>query len=606
VVVPGQREDSPPLLSMPTYTPPLTLSDTTRRLCCAPYVDVHFGNAVIREVVESERKAVPPSFDFDVDPVVRHCLRARRLVMARYAVVTVLLVLGLFINIVWTIAWLALCVAIVALRSSAVRQLPRPVRIGLVTTAAVVLLCFLGTAVVQLLITSVVGGGSAGLPFPLNTGSGGESPGQTLDGLFGAGVTGFRQVAPLLLAAVMFLVLYLSRRHAYGILSTELAPGARVGVPGTGNGRVEWRLGVVAAMQRGNISVHETDPFAGGGQIAYGWSFAISLKPRRETDGDASRRRRTGRVQIDGAALNWRVAEAVVGLRDLRLRDGERIPNVYVVPHVAADGVRRNDDPLIDPQTRVPRTLASPETIAAILACPQGGLRHYLRAVVPAHGKEIRTPQGLPVLPAQDSGVGVTAFVHLAVEGGMLYAEFMATVMPGVAGKYHLVDNLRPERVQARAVVDTLREFVTDNLLGPVWLVQTGWHAMRLQSRMARSARKADEYRYYDYGARFSVREAAADWDIVKFLQQLDAWKYTKLLDKTVSEAIVDFLDDSGVDTTDFSAAVTQVRNQYGSFQTFNGGIQNLGGTNTNIQNNMPGGGHGPSTGAKAGGGSHG
>jgi hypothetical protein len=107
MVAPAQRTDSEPLLSMPTYTPASTFSDDTRRLCCAPYVDIGFANAVIREVVQSERKAVPPSFGFDLDPVVRHCLRARRLLIVRYALVTVVLTAGLVTSPVATVTWLA-------------------------------------------------------------------------------------------------------------------------------------------------------------------------------------------------------------------------------------------------------------------------------------------------------------------------------------------------------------------------------------------------------------------------------------------------------------------------------------------------------------------
>jgi hypothetical protein len=327
-------------------------------------------------------------------------------------------------------------------------------------------------------------------------------------------------------------------------------------------------------MQRGNICVQDVDPFAGAGWVEHSWSFATSLRP---VDGD-------GRIALDTGALNHRVQEAVVGLRDEQLREGERIPNIYVVPYVAADGNRRNDDPLIDPQTRTPRTLASPETIDAIMLSPQGGLRHYLRAVVPANGKEIRTPDGRLVLPAQDSGIGVTAFIHLAVEGGMLYTEFVCTVMPQVRPLYQLVDNLRPERIPTRAALHTLAGFLRDNLQAPAHLVRLGWDTIRLPGRMARSARRADEFRYYDYGAHFSVRELAAQRPTVKFLQILDAEKYIKLLDRAVTEAVLDYLDEQGVDTTELRSAVTNV--SIGN-ATFHGGQQSFGGRNTNIQNNV-------------------
>ena len=570
---PHQRDHGEPLLSIPSYTPGTALNDTTRRLCGAPYLDVAFGNAVIHEVVESERKAVPPSYGFDLDPVVRHCLRARRLLLIRYALVTGLLLIGLCLNAFTTVAWLGLCAVVVGLRSRAVRDLPRSVRLAGMAAIATLVLCFLGYLLFQFVLAGILGSiGLSGRSSFDEYGYGSST--RDFGDVFAAGLQGVLVLAPIVLAMGMFLTLFQSRRHVYGILTTELSPGAPATPPRTGNPRVEWRLGVVAAMQRGNICVQDIDPFAGAGWVEHSWSFATSLRPAGGGE---------GRVRIDSAALNQRVHDAVVGLRDPGLSEGERIPNVYVVPYVAADGNRSADDPLIDPQTRTPRTLASAETIAAISASPQGGLRHYLRAVVPANGKDIRTPDGRLVLPAQDSGIGVTAFVHLAVEGGMLYTEFVSTVMPQVRPLYHLVDNLRPERVQAQAALHTLINFLRDNVLGPVYLARLGWETLRLPGRMARSARRADEFRFYDYGAHFSVRELAAQRPTVKFMQVLDAEKYIKLLDRVVTETVLDYLDEQGVDTAEFRNAVANV--SIGN-ATFIGGQQSFGGRNTNIQNN--------------------
>ncbi|GLY04025.1 hypothetical protein [Actinoplanes sp. NBRC 101535] len=553
-----------PLLSMPAYMPGTTLNDTTRQLCAAPYLNPGFGNAVIREVVESECKAVPPSYGFDLDPVVRHCLRARRLMLLRYGLVTALLIIGLCVNPLATIGWLLVCAVVVGARSALLRELPPAVRLAVVTGLVGVLSCFAGYLVLSYVASSLVGSFSDDFGYPTDS-----VP------VSGSLVSAGFLLAPVLLTGAMFLTLFLSRRHVYGVLVTELAPGIAPVVPRSNNPRVEWRLGVVAAMQRGNICVQDIDPFAGAGWNEHSWSFATSLKAR---DGGAP-------VQIDSAALNQRVHDVIIALRHPSLREGERIPNIYVVPYVAADGNRRRDDPLIDPQTRTPRTLASPETIAAIMTNPQGGLRHYLRAVVPANGKEIRTPDGRLVLPAQDSGIGVTAFVHLAVEGGMLYTEFVCTVMPQVHPLYQLVDNLRAERIPVHAAWDTLLTFAHDNLLGPRYLATLAWDMIWLPGRMARHGRRADHYKFYDYGAHFSVRELAAQRPTVKFMQHLDAEKYIKLLDRTVSETVLDFLDEQGVDTTELRQAVTMVSIDN---MTIHGGQQSFGGTNTNIQNNRP------------------
>ncbi|MEV4350607.1 hypothetical protein AB0J83_39625 [Actinoplanes sp. NPDC049596] len=559
--------DPQPLLSMPSYVPGTTLNDATRQLCGAPYLDADFANAVVREVVESERKAVPPSYGFDLDPVVRHCLRARRLLLIRYAIVTALLVAGLCANSVATVVWLGFCAVIVFVRSAAYKELPRAIRVAGWAAVAGLLFCFLGYLLLQFVAASYLssfGVSRSRETFVVDDGS----------EIFAGGLRTFIILAPFALAFAMFVTLFLSRRHAYGILTSELAPGIAPVVPRGFHPRVEWRLGVAAAMQRGNICVQDINPYAGAGFLEHSWSFAITLRSAAGDD---------GRITLDTVALNQRVHDAVIGLRDQRLSEGERIPNIYVVPYVAADGERRGDDPLIDPQTRTPRTMASAETIQAIMGSPQGGLRHYLRAVIPANGKQIRTPDGRLVLPAQDSGIGVTAFIHLAAEGGMLYTEFVCTVMPQVKPLYQFVDNVRPERVATHAAADTLRNFLRDNILSPVRLARLGWDTLRLPSRMARSGRSADEFRFYDYGAHFSVRELASERPTVKFMQVLDAEKYVKLLDRVVNETVLDHLGEQGVDTAEFRAAVAQVSIENA---TFYGGQQSFGGRNTFNQRN--------------------
>ena len=94
---------------------------------------------------------------------------------------------------------------------------------------------------------------------------------------------------------------------------------------------------------------------------------------------------------------------------------------------------------------------------------------------------------------------------------------------------------------------------------------------------MSRSTTEAQQLRYYDYGARFSVRDRAG-LETKKFMQKLDGAKYIKLVDKTVTEAVLGFLRDKGVDTSEFENQV--INNTYGDL-TFHGGVQNFGGTNT-------------------------
>lgn len=482
-------------LSTPTYVPAPTFSDVTRYLCCAPYVDVTFADKVIDEVIADEQRAVPPSFGFDLDPVVRHCFRARRLLLLQHASVTMLIVAALCV--VSANKWLALLAAMA--------------------------------------------------------------------------------VVPTLL---------LFRWHVYVVLTRELAHDAPASRPEVHSTRIADRLAAVAGAQRGNITVQERDPFLGSGSVRHGWSFAIALRPKENSSGDenaaandaAARRAATARIDLDAVELIGYVREAVLRLRDPGLPENARVPGIYVTPHIVADGVRDDRDPLIDPVTRMPHTHASDVAIEAIARCPQGGLRYYERVVVPSVGKAIVTGDGNSLLPGQDLGIEVSAFIHFAVEGGMLYAEFLGAVLPPVKRQYRLVDAIRKEWALRRAFRDTVRTFVADIITSPVLLARAGSQAATLRRRM-KEAREANlEYIAYDYGARLSVRELAAEPNLTKFLQRLDGWKYIKLLDKAVADATIGFLDEKGVDTTEFETGVTNVRNEFSNVTNISGGQQNFGG----------------------------
>lgn len=586
--------------STPTYVPAQTLSDTTRYLCCAPYVDSAFANQVIEEVLEDEQRAVPPSYGFDLDPVVRHCLRARRLLIARHAVVTLLLVVGLWANPFFTLAWLGFGGALLVFRRRRQMSFDIWIRVMLGFAGAAVVLCCLGGVLAAFLsgggMDALGGGSEYDLDYGLDgaVATGGDGSFQTLVGLY--------LYLPPILGLSCLAALFLFRRHAYTVLTDELRPGAPASRPAARSARVERRLATAAAAQRGNITVQERDPFLGSGRVHHGWSFAIPLRPAGKTPAHAAatldgpgngRRTQAGsdRIELDGAELNQRVRDAVLRLRDPNLPDAARVPGVFLTPHVVADGVRGLGDPLLNPHTRTPHTLASDAALEAIMKCPQGGLRYYERAVVPAAGKPITAADGSPVLPGQDLGIDIAAHMHFAVEGGMLYAEFMGTVLPPVRDAYTLVDALREERVTGRAALDTVRAFPTDVLCSPWWLVRTAWRSLTMRRRMDRAREASQEYLAYDYGARMSVRDLAAQPDVAKFLQALDGWKYIKLLDRTVADAVVDFLTEKGVDTSEFRAAVTHVRNEYGNVFNISGGQQNIGGTNVTMTQNSGGGG---------------
>src|SRR5215467_13637711 len=76
---------------------PAALSDATRFLSAAAYLDEGFSRTVVQELFGKTVRAVAPSYGFDLRLVALHCLaarRARRIRDALLAAVAVLMWLG--------------------------------------------------------------------------------------------------------------------------------------------------------------------------------------------------------------------------------------------------------------------------------------------------------------------------------------------------------------------------------------------------------------------------------------------------------------------------------------------------------------------------------
>jgi hypothetical protein len=72
---------------------PGVAEESTRYLCAAAYLDRGFADWVVEEILGNELRATAPAPGVDLPPVVRHCVRARRLRLLRNAVLS-LVVLG--------------------------------------------------------------------------------------------------------------------------------------------------------------------------------------------------------------------------------------------------------------------------------------------------------------------------------------------------------------------------------------------------------------------------------------------------------------------------------------------------------------------------------
>ncbi|GAA4709605.1 hypothetical protein [Phytohabitans rumicis] len=559
-----RQAGSVPFFTHPAPMPaPAVLGDTTRWLCAAAYLDDDYAHHVITELTDDEQRAVPPSRGFDIGPVLGHAFRARRRLLTRDFVLGLILLAGVVLMPGITAAWL-----LFAFGRRQARDRRRP---GRMVTA---LAAYAGTAVLL-----CCGWYATPLLFLMEmslslTGS------QTGDALAASSWTGILvliTVLPAVFALLTLGTLVTYRYTTYQTLAKTLAPGQPAVPTPPPNERVGRRMSWLAGAQVGNVTLHSKNPLLGTGNIVNGWSMALTLRERASgSRGNGSHALPFDPRRISPQDLQALIRDRVLALKDPALPERQRVPGLYLMDQVVADGERAQGDPLLDPRLRTPLQFASPEAIASIIEHPQGGLRYFLHIVIGVEGRNVYAPSGALVLPEQQQEIMVSAFVHVAVEGGKLYAEFLGSVLPPVRHEFHLVDKLRPEALSlfGRAASESMRDWI-DSIDAPRRL----WRALRqiltIGYRADVSTRAVKELRSYEHGARLSVRELAAEPEPSTFLQELDATKYIKLVDKTVAEAIIDYLDSKGVDTSEYRTQLTFIQNHNAVFNqsTFNGPV---------------------------------
>ena len=521
-------------------------SNATRYLCAAAYLDSAFANKVISELVASHR-AVVPSLGIDLAPIIRHCLKARQAQLVRDLLLTVILIGGLYVSTWSAVAVLILLFCLGFLPG--VQWERRSIGIRLLAGAGVG--AALGLVVVVYLAIALLN--AAGRTVPLN------------------GPLATSGMVTVVFAAVVFLALAGSALVGYSYsmyrtFSERLRPGAEVGRFGRSEYEIETRIAEVEAAQRGNVTLYNGEnPFIGTGTVGEAWSIAIELDRAPEPgQGNAWHARKArGYIPIDPVELHQVIRARLLKLRDAELPENERISALSVHDHVVGDGHCRWDSPLIDPARTMPYSEAGSEAIDALIRHPAAGLRYYQRVSVSDEGKAVWARQR-EVIGDTDQEVAISAFIYAAVEGRMFYLEFVPATMSPIQQRYHLVDRLpsvTSGRFLAKVVLHAAGRSFRDTVGAPFRVIGTIWRTRTERRSFREEAASARDYIYADIGARISVREIRAASSPRTYLQRLDAAKYTKIIERLVTDTVFDFLVDKGVDTSAYQDSANAVIN---------------------------------------------
>ncbi|MFE7757393.1 hypothetical protein [Streptomyces sp. NPDC057429] len=535
--------------------------DATAYLLGAAHTDRSFRNAVITELAEHPHRIPPPSYGVDLAAVLRECFLARRQAAIRGALLLGLPVLLAPLDVVGALITVALVLYIrfflYVVRGLAGFLTPRtepgnapPAGAGRVIRA--LLFLFVSVYVAGQVVTSVAALFAEGLFISKSVCRYDEA------GEYSCVSESELNLTPV--AAVLVLVGWLVVASVFQHRSTRLlhqfATGrtpVRPDPPAHAARLAELR------QQQADPDIVFSDyaPFVGAGIELDHWSFAIELTP--DVDHKA-----------DGTAPGFTVPDIHARIRSelLRLGEGDAYPgdrmhDIRVDDYIVKSGLRLG--PSTDwsgtgpgsaflelaPEARreaVAQLGGAPDAPAPATWWPdsldlaaQERLRHYLTVRVGSWGNE----------------VVLTVFSRVQVQGGLLFLESRAFLLPPIARAFHSLDEVTPpdsvwdwfELVQrASASVFTLVSDAPNDLL-------------RISRTAGRIGRSRVWYEHMcatdqvvDHGPKCSVRELAAEPTFQQLFQEMDIQRFLKSIQARTLTAVRGSLRDAGYATGEYNA----------------------------------------------------
>jgi hypothetical protein len=530
------------------------LSAITRCLSGAAYTVPGFADRVITKLLLDGHRAVSPAVDYDLEPVIRHSFQARRLWLAQHAAVTMIL-LAAFVFVGRPAVGLVLLAVVLAVVGGMIRgDLPGNWKAWLGISVVVLVVFLFGGPVLGALLAALDQAGGSGSAEYGSGEYGAETPVPETERSAWTQLT----LAGLVAAAVLIATVAV-RFVMLRTLSIELRPGHSDHGATVASPRIEDRIARLSIAQRGNILLHSGyNPFLGAGGVLGAWSMAMELKPEEDEDGNRPRRA----VEVDPVELNRYVKQRLAALRSTDLREAERMSGLTLRDQIVSAGVGGQGWPLVDTDALVPYSHATPQAMESVIRHPQASVRHFLRATVGANVTPVQSGDGRLLIPGEHHGISVSTFIHLAVEGGMLYVETVSTVLGPLTGRYRRIDDypVNSTRVTGRALLESCRDFGENVVLAPFRLVLS-LARMHALYRATRDTEAGETDGITDFGARFDLRHDTSARRPVTYLQRLDAEKYSKLIERRISEAVIGYLRAQGIDTSEYESRMNVYNN---------------------------------------------
>ncbi|HZD73927.1 MAG TPA: hypothetical protein VE776_08610 [Actinomycetota bacterium] len=505
-------------------------SDATRYLCAGAYLDSDFAQAAIHAIVEEEHRAVGPSYGIDLRPILRHCLAARRRHAAQASAITATLLLNLLLFRLEALSFILSIIFVwLAVRASERLREGR----GQMSLLRLFIRPLLYTWVAGMITLLLLG------PFLLALAAAASFEPSTVP-LTPLSVAFREALEIILIALVPYAIVFV------GLVARRLTLGTRLrkerfdpdDAPIVRDPRIQKHLERLGSEQYGNATVYSGySPFLGAGDHVR----TLFLPVRLEGQPSTSMKPATSPPRaFQLSALRDHIVERLGRMAIDELEPAAQFGELSIEDRVFAHGtVIRGDRRFLPDGHSRPVTTLAREEIEAVLHHPAEAVRHYTCVRIASWEEE----------------VVLSIFLHLTKTSHALYVEATECLLLPIRKEYHLVDSLTPHPSQlefALLASRSLWALPQAIVRAPVEVTRLLVSPARRAFSRARLKQAIEHNMAFDFGTKISLREVAAAENFHNYFQDLDSNKHRNFALIYILEAILKFLDDHGVDTSEY------------------------------------------------------
>lgn len=286
-----------------------------------------------------------------------------------------------------------------------------------------------------------------------------------------------------------------------------------------------------------NLIVYQGfSPFVGAGISLGGWSFVVNVDKGKEDAGVELEP-----IKFHPGELYGEIDRSVesLGLTGLSHQD------MYFV----SGSDIRDDRTILPTSYGRPVQVIDPERAQSFQSANDRRIRHYKWIRVMDWGNELSS----------------SYFLRCTVRGNNMFVEINRYLLTPLAHQYRQVDALAEESWQKGLGIAILALFVGPLKAAVSPLILLGRMQEYLEELLDKKHKERlkliDENPLFNYGTGSSLREALSSGQFMHYFQKLDGDFYSKVLEREILAAIVDFLDAHDIDTSELKERQSTILN---------------------------------------------